>query len=77
MPDEATEALLDDHATSYATSGRVAWHASYAEPDVVEMSYVWGVTGNPSELLTLALPHHAVWKSNFGPPRAIDAMLSP
>ena len=58
MPDEATEALLDDHATSYAISGRVAWHASYAEPDVVEMSYVWGVAGNPSKLLTLALPHH-------------------
>ena len=78
VPDEATEALLDDHAASYAVSGRVAWHASYAEPDVVELSYVFGVAGGlPSQLLTLALPHHAVWKSNFGPPRAIDAMLSP
>ena len=51
----------------------------HAEPDVVELSYVFGVAGGlPSQLLTLALPHHAVWKSNFGPPRAIDAsMLSP
>ena len=58
VPDEATEALLDDHASSYATSGRVAWHASYAEPDVVELAYIFGVVGNPSKLLTLALPHH-------------------
>ena len=59
VPDEQTEALLDDHATSYAVSGRVAWHASYAEPDVVELSYIWGVSGGlPSSLLTLALPHH-------------------
>ena len=58
VPDETTEALLDDHAGSYAISGRVAWHASYAEPDVVELSYIFGVAGNPSKLLTLALPHH-------------------
>ena len=51
VPDEATEALLDGHAASYAVRKSCAWHASYAEPDVVEMSYVWGVSGKP--LVTL------------------------
>jgi len=60
VPDAQTEALLDAHATSYAVAGRVAWHASYAEPDVVELSFLWSVRGGaPSQLLQLALPHHA------------------